>query len=300
MSTVSENVASVVSQKKASSLVKRIASILVPLPLILGLVSTGIWAVMLLVIIAACLAFYELCRALRQVGHTPRFGLGVVLLLLAVAATVGSLFAPTFPVTSLVLSGSIMLAIASELWQRDHTNGLTGWALTFAGASYIGWLLSYYILLRGLDTPLNSSLLSPLAIPSGAAWIYFVLAITWLQDAGAYFVGRSIGKHKMAPVVSPGKTWEGAAGGIAASIGAALLATFLLGLPIGYGVAAWLGVVGGIAAIIGDLAESGIKRRIGLKDMGNIMPGHGGILDRADSMLFTAPVLYYLILGFTL
>jgi phosphatidate cytidylyltransferase len=103
----------------------------------------------------------------------------------------------------------------------------------------------------------------------------------------------------MAPIISPGKTWEGALGGILAGAMAAMLAVFLLGLPIGYGTAFLLGIAGGSAGLLGDLAESLLKRRIGVKDMGNVMPGHGGILDRADSMLFTAPVLYYLILVVT-
>jgi phosphatidate cytidylyltransferase len=292
------NVVSVVSQKKANSLVKRIASVLVPLPLILGLIYVGSWAVTILVVVAALVSFYEFCRALRQVGYAPRFATGIAILSLIITAVVASRFT-SFPVMPLALSGTIMLALTGELRQRDTQQGLTGWAFTFAGASYLGWLFSYFILLREIDTPLQTGLLAPLAIAPGAAWIYFVLATTWLQDTGAYLVGRSFGRHKMAPIVSPGKTWEGAAGGIITALGAALLAKVLLGLPISYGMVALLGVVGGIAGLVGDLAESVIKRRIGLKDMGNIMPGHGGILDRSDSLLFAAPVLYYLILLLT-
>jgi phosphatidate cytidylyltransferase len=103
----------------------------------------------------------------------------------------------------------------------------------------------------------------------------------------------------MTPYLSPKKSWEGAAGGFVASVLVALLAVPLLGLPLSYPAAALLGIAGGIAGQLGDLAESLIKRQIGTKDIGHLIPGHGGLFDRLDSMLFTAPVLYYLILLLT-
>lgn len=283
---------------RGSSLASRLVSVSVLLPLMLLLVYLGVWSVLLVTITAIVICLFEFYRALRQAGYEPRFFTGTSI------AVVFGLTAflhhhGTFDFLGVVLSGSIILSFASELTRRDEQRSLENWSLSFTAAIYIGWLLSYYVLLRMLDTPLHQSWLSLLHIAPGAAWIYFVLAITWLQDAAAYFVGRAIGKHKMAPIISPGKTWEGALGGILAGAMAAMLAVFLLGLPIGYGTAFLLGIAGGSAGLLGDLAESLLKRRIGVKDMGNVMPGHGGILDRADSMLFTAPVLYYLILVVT-
>jgi phosphatidate cytidylyltransferase len=100
-------------------------------------------------------------------------------------------------------------------------------------------------------------------------------------------------------VLSPKKSWEGAAGGFVAAVLVSMLAVAALGLPLGYAEAALIGAVGGVTAQVGDLVESLLKRQIGLKDIGHLIPGHGGILDRLDSMLFTAPVLYYLILLLT-
>src|SRR5215213_8224490 len=104
-----------------------------------------------------------------------------------------------------------------------------------------------------------------------------VMVVTWLQDALAYFAGRSFGRHKMAPTLSPKKTWEGAIGGLVASIGAGVACVALMGLPISLGAGALLGMVGGIIGPLGDLAESLIKRQVGLKDAGHLIPGHGGI-----------------------
>jgi phosphatidate cytidylyltransferase len=202
--------------------------------------------------------------------------------------------------TGFALGCAILLTLASELPRHNHQHSLSSWTFTFAGACYIGWLLSYYILLRRIETPLHGGWLAPLHIAPGAAWVYVVLLITWSQDIAAYFVGRTWGKHRMAPILSPKKSWEGAVGGGLASIGVALLSVPLFGLPLGYAAAGLLGLMGAVAGPIGDLSESLIKRQIGIKDMGTILPGHGGILDRIDSMLFVGPTLYYLILLLTL
>ena len=124
------------------------------------------------------------------------------------------------------------------------------------------------------------------------AWVLLLFLITWLGDGGAYFCGRAFGKHKLAPVVSPNKTWEGVWGGMAlAVLGALGLRAWLLPeLPWFHAVA--LGVLLTGTGVLGDLAESLVKRASGVKDSGRIMPGHGGFLDRVDSLLFSAPVLY--------
>jgi len=194
---------------------------------------------------------------------------------------------------------SLVLVLVVELFRSDHQDSLSAWASTVAGACYVGWLLSYYILLRALDRGGGDGWLEGFGISGGAAWVYLVLFITWAQDTAAFFVGRSLGRHRLAPVISPGKSWEGAVGGVVASVLVALLMVPLLGLPVGYGVAIVLGIVGAVAGVLGDLCISLIKRQSGLKDMGSLVPGHGGILDRMDSMLLTGPVLYYLIVVVT-
>lgn len=262
--------------------------------LIPAIVAAGWWSPATVLVVAVCivLGIVELFALLRQGGFTPRLGPGLAVgLLLCAAAALRPL--TSVDLTGLALALGVGLTLSVELLPHDRSASLQSWALTFAGAVYVGWLLSAFILLRQLDTPLRGGLLAPLGIPAGAAWLFLVLAITWIQDSAAYFVGRSLGRTPMAPILSPKKTWEGFAGGMAASILTALAAVPLLGLPIGLAAAALIGAAAGVAGPLGDLGESLMKRQIGVKDSGNLIPGHGGILDRMDSLLFTGPVVYY-------
>lgn len=146
------------------------------------------------------------------------------------------------------------------------------------GIAWVGGLLVFLPLIRGLD--------------HGVAWIFLVLTIPWAGDTGAYFAGRAFGKHKMAPKVSPKKTWEGFAGGLLTSILGVFIVRAVGDLPISILEGVLLGAVLGAAAVMGDLSESLLKRAFDVKDSGWIMPGHGGLLDRIDSLLFVAPWLY--------
>jgi phosphatidate cytidylyltransferase len=263
--------------------------VLIPL-----IVAAAWWYWVTVAFVAACivLGIVELFSVLRQGGYHPRTGPGVAVGLLLCAAAALHPFTP-FDLTGLALSLGVALTLTYELLPHDRTGSLPAWAFTFAGAAYIGWLLSAFILVRQLETPLRGGPLAALGLQPGAAWVMFVLAVTWVQDSAAYFVGRSLGRTKMAPILSPKKSWEGFAGGLAASILMAVAAVPLFGLPIGSLPAALIGLVAGIAGPLGDLAESLIKRQVGVKDSGALIPGHGGILDRMDSLLYTAPVVYY-------
>lgn len=268
------------------------------LPLIVGMVYWGVWPLAILTAVSIVVALLELYRVLEQHGYCPRYSMGLLsALLLFGAACFQGVWAIDW--TGLALGSSLLLVLIGELPRRDHQHSLVNWTLSFALACYTGWLLSHYILLRKLQIPLDDGLLAFLRVSSGAAWVYLVLAITWVEDTAAYLVGRRWGKHQMAPYLSPKKSWEGAAGGFVAAILTALVAVPLLGLPISYGGAVLLGATGGVVGQLGDLVESLIKRQIGVKDISNLIPGHGGIFDRIDSMIFTAPVLYYLILLLT-
>jgi phosphatidate cytidylyltransferase len=128
-------------------------------------------------------------------------------------------------------------------------------------------------------------------LPRGAWWVLLVLLGVWGFDTAAFFTGRYFGRHKLAPHISPGKTWEGVIGGLVLSIAAGLLITVKpLGIP--WYLAGGIGILLGIAAVVGDLAESFIKRQTQVKDSGQMMPGHGGLLDRLDSLLFAVIVVY--------
>lgn len=293
----SANAASAASPPNKGSLLQRVLSAIVLLPLLVGVVWWSTWAVAVVVIAATIVGLLELYAALAHAGYQPRtaIGLGAALALVG-AVLLRSL--SSLDILPLVLTLIILVSMIAELAQRSHDGALPNWALTLAGAWYIGWLISHFVLLRNLQTPLHDGFLTSLGLSSGAAWVYLVFAITWLQDTSAYFVGRRWGKHRMAPVLSPKKTWEGAIGGLLGSIVGGVAGVMLFGLPMSLGAAVVLGFVGGIVGPLGDLAESLIKRQVGLKDAGHLIPGHGGLLDRADSLLFTAPVLFYLILLF--
>ena len=149
---------------------------------------------------------------------------------------------------------------------------------TLAGIAYVALLGSTIILLRELD--------------NGRDWVYLALFSTFAVDTAAYFTGRTIGRHTMAPAISPKKTWEGFAGGYAGGFAAALLLNYFLGLRIDATPAILIGATLPAAAAAGDLFESWIKRRAGVKDASGLIPGHGGVLDRLDSLLFVFPAVY--------
>jgi phosphatidate cytidylyltransferase len=189
----------------------------------------------------------------------------------------------------------------------------THWPRAFAGPAF--WVVAFVFYAAWIDHLLRRPLadaptwsahavtgclygglgLAPLAAlragPDGLAWVIAALVMTWANDTCAYFVGRAFGRHKLYPAVSPNKTWEGFAGGFLGSIGGLFIArlVFPVLLPLDCIV---LGVAGGLFGPLGDLCESMLKRAYGAKDSGFLIPGHGGILDRIDALLFNAPVLY--------
>jgi phosphatidate cytidylyltransferase len=291
----SANAASAASPRNSGSLAQRLLSAALLLPLLIILVWWSVWSVAATVILATLAGLIELYGAFRQGGYQPRTLVGIGS---ALAITLAIGLQPMIGVDLLlpIVTLVIVVSLVVELAYPQQSGSLPSWGLTLAGAFYIAWLLSHFILLRALSAPaLHDSIFTPLGIQPGVAWIYYVCAITWLQDTSAYFVGRQFGRHKLAPILSPKKTWEGAAGGMIGAILTGIVCVWLLGLPITLLQGALLGVVGGVVGPLGDLSESLIKRQVGLKDAGTLIPGHGGILDRADSLLFTVPILYYLI-----
>lgn len=156
------------------------------------------------------------------------------------------------------------------------------------GVVYIGLLFSSFVLLRALPGRIN---VPPFGSEDRGAWLMLFVAIcVWTSDTCAYFVGRGIGKHKLAPRLSPAKTVEGSIGGCLGAILIGAGMSHWLGLTLVQGLI--VGAIAGTAGQIGDLFESALKREIGVKDFGQIMPGHGGTLDRFDSLLFVAPLAY--------
>ncbi len=198
-------------------------------------------------------------------------------------------FIETRLLLALIPCGLLAILLESYAWpamfpdSKKKITFLSG-AWTVIGAVYVGWLLGHLVALRGFD--------------DGRNWVFLALFATFAYDTAAYFTGISIGRHKMAPQISPGKTWEGAAGGAA---GAVLLSLFFtldtpLGLPISWGQAVIIGLLVSFFGQAGDLIESAFKRYTNVKDSGSTLPGHGGFLDRLDSIVFSGLVVYYYVI----
>ncbi|MFC1965384.1 phosphatidate cytidylyltransferase [Chloroflexota bacterium] len=195
-----------------------------------------------------------------------------------------SILKPHFDVNLLTPLLLTSVVISSLIWlltrvQKEHT--FTGWSWTMAGILYAGWLLSYLVALRGLD--------------DGKNWVFFALFTTYASDTAAFFIGITLGRHRLAPRISPSKTWEGTVGGVFGAIAVSLLFTlptpFLL--PFNWQQAIILGLLVSIFGQLGDLVESLLKRSMGVKDSSKLIPGHGGFLDRMDSVVFAGVVVYY-------
>ncbi len=187
----------------------------------------------------------------------------------------------------LIVTGSLLLIMVRELFRRDMTKSLAHIAVTIFGIMYIGWMGSHLVMLRELPASLG------LDDYMGVQLVFFAALLTWATDTGAYLFGVALGRHKLIPRISPNKTVEGAVGGLLAAgfcgwICSKGLTPFLTPLA-----ATVVGLVVGVMAQLGDLVESMIKRDAGIKDSAELIPGHGGVLDRFDSLLFTVPVLYY-------
>lgn len=276
-----------------SNLAQRLLSAAVLIPVLAITVWLGgIWFV---VVAAACttLALYETYQMFRHAGHQPRM-IGYVCAFALFGAA--ALYPHTHTdLTGLALFFAVAASLAAEIPRKHRDDMLLSWALTLVGALYIGWLMSHFLLLRQLTAPLSPAPLRWLRLDPGAAWIVFAMTITFVSDTSAYVVGRTLGRHRMAPYISPKKSWEGSVGGLVGAVAAGALLVWLIGLPVSLLTGAVLGGVGSVAGQIGDLVESLLKRQVGIKDSGHLIPGHGGLLDRADSLLFTVPALYYIV-----
>jgi phosphatidate cytidylyltransferase len=189
-------------------------------------------------------------------------------------------------VLSIVITAAMLISLICLLLRPSRETAFRDWAWTIVGALYVGWLLSYWLNLRGLA--------------DGRNWVYLAMLTTFANDTGAFFIGRAKGKHKLAPTISPAKTWGGAIGGLISAILAAVVIAMVLNLISPFTFKYWqiilLGFLVGLFAQLGDLVESLLKRSMGVKESGNLLPGHGGILDRFDSLIFVGAVVYYYVL----
>ncbi|MBM3220728.1 MAG: hypothetical protein FJZ38_18995 [Candidatus Rokubacteria bacterium] len=265
------------------ALLKRLASAVVLLPVfLLIVVKAPAFLFNALVVIASALALWELMRLFEQGGRPAYRTLGVVAGTAVTAAFGASRLLEPMTLPALVLALAVGAVLSAPLWAKAPATEPA--ANTLLAILYVGWLLGYGILLHHTS-------------PIGDELVLFLVGVTWIGETAAYLVGSAVGRHKLAPVISPKKTVEGAAAQVVMSVvsGAALGAWLLP--QCGTAVAIAGGALVGVVGQVGDLAESVIKRSVGTKDTGGIIPGHGGVLDRIDSLLFNLPAFYYFTLA---
>jgi len=240
----------------------------------------------ILVAIWGLLAAFEFYRMVAVSGVPPLTYFGLIwtlLFILSRDADLLSILEPYFNpdlLTPLLLTSAMVLSLIWLLLRPQKEGAFIGWAWTIAGILYVGWLLSYLVALRGLD--------------DGRNWVFFVLFVTFASDTVAFFVGRALGRHHLAPGISPGKTWEGTVAGVFGAIIVSLF--FILPTPLILHISLWQAILLGFLVSVfgqcGDLVESLLKRNMGVKESGKLMPGHGGVLDRTDSIVFAGIVVY--------
>jgi len=274
-----------------SELTRRILFALVGAPLTVGLIYAGGWVFAAALGGVSAIGAWELFRMARAGGNEPLDTAGIVLAG-SVPLFVHASYLGVYRVTLTVAVLIFMTLLAGVIWTRGVSRKpLVSFSVTVAGIVYAA-LVTYMYPLRYHDYAVGAL--------AGTVLAMFPIAVTWANDTGAYAFGRMLGRHKLIPSVSPSKTVEGSVGGlIVAVVGAWLYVQFLMKplaqlslMPLGIILFA---VAVGVVGQVGDLAESMLKRDAGVKDSSQLLPGHGGFLDRFDSLLFVLPVAYVLL-----
>ena len=277
-----------------SNLTQRVLTAVVGVPLLYFILYLGGIPFLILILLVILFGNIELFKLLEAKGIQSERELGIAFsLALGIAAYFGYFY------FAVVFSFAVIIIFLLALRRQDLSNSIIALSTGLFAIIYIGWFLSHAILLRNIDHNLNlKTYVETVQGHSdiGFFYIFLVVSCTFLNDTGAYFIGRWKGKRKLIPHVSPGKTLEGTIGGIISSAIAAIVGNLIFKSPIEYHWVVLFGLVIGIVAVLGDLTESLIKRSAEAKDSGGILPGHGGILDRFDSLIFTFPVSYYMVL----
>jgi phosphatidate cytidylyltransferase len=292
-----------------SELTKRVLFSVVAAPFALFIVLAGGAPLAALVAIVSALGAWEFFRIARATGARPLDDVGIALAGL-VPLAIHAHYLGVFTVRPALGALVVLLIMGTTIWLRGVDGSPLGAAAsTLFGVVYtagmlgFGYAIRYHDIVAGYDIVGAKHLLLgafSVPIPPGGALLVFPLLVTWASDIGAYFVGRAIGVRKLMPSISPGKTIAGAVGGLCASMVVAYAYGRGVLVPVAHlGFAPWgallFGALISLAAQVGDLFESLLKREAGVKDSSHIIPGHGGILDRFDSLIFVLPVAYLLL-----
>lgn len=249
---------------------------LVAAPAIIWIIGWGpVWLFNATIALICVLAMYEFLALGKAKGYDVPIVLCIVIMLLIMAAFI----LDDLSVELGMFAALLIIPASYVMTSKPLEDSLPSSAVAVLATTYVGMLGGSLIRLHN-------------DFPEGYKLVFFLLLVVWLGDSGAYYVGKQFGKHKLSPRISPKKTIEGMAGGMTASIITAIVIhyTFFPKFPLLHAIIA--GVILSFAGVIGDLAESMWKRSAAVKDSGTLLPGHGGFLDRFDSILFTAPILY--------
>jgi phosphatidate cytidylyltransferase len=267
-------------------LLHRLISALVGIPIVVGAIWWGPPWLTVLVAVVAVLGIREAYRLLPLGAGPLPAGLGALwAIALMLGAQAGSGLSNFLITSSVILAAG---AFAALLWFIAFYSGsryLAAGIFLVGGPVYLAFLLGHALPLRDIGG--GGDL--------GRDWLLFALLVTFATDTGAFLTGRLLGRHAMAPGISPNKTWEGAVGGFAWAVLAAVALGLIFDLAIPRWQQAIIGAAVGVVSQLGDLFESKLKRLSQVKDAGGILPGHGGILDRLDSVVVSVPVVYYLL-----
>ena len=270
-----------------NTLLKRSLTIVVGAPILIYIIFIGKEIFACSILILALIAWHELVKMFNKRFIKVWQELGVI----SIAALAVSAFLGNTEYTLAIILFTIIISFLRTIFSSSSFS-IVECCVTITSIFYIGLTFSYLILLRFIMP--NEFIHTPLGEIS-AGLFYFMLPLigTWIHDIAAYLIGSAIGKHKLCPKISPGKSVEGAIGGLLGSIITITLIGIICGIALKHLVI--IGILTGLVAALGDLVESAIKRFCDVKDSGSILPGHGGILDRFDALIFVVPVVYYYI-----
>ncbi len=263
-----------------------VGALLIPIVLLIN--HAGGIAFALFVAAVAGLGTNEFYRMFRESPAPPSALVGV----LGSVCVCFSFNSSSSQAPGLVLTGVVALILVEKLARQEREVFVAGVGTTLLGVVYVGWLMGYFILLRNSGHGLEGWAGGEFG-GVGKRFVYFLLVLTWSYDTVAYVVGSFLGRRKIFSNISPAKTAEGVVGGLVGCVIAAVTCQSTFASFLRPGEAVLAGITVGIAAQAGDLIESIIKRSMGTKDSSNMLPGHGGILDRFDSLLITGPVFYF-------
>ncbi|MBU0687038.1 MAG: phosphatidate cytidylyltransferase [Candidatus Margulisbacteria bacterium] len=260
----------------------RSISVFIAAPIVIACVWYGSVPFLILISAFAIVSINEFYWMMQKRGFKPAYFIGNFFTLFFIVFAFFALKKNWEPAHSAILTMAASVTLISGLFLRRPKHVIVDVAATLFGMIYIGWFLSYLLFIRSLT--------------EHGAFLFFLMITIWANDSTAYLVGTLFGRHKLSPDISPKKSIEGSIAGLLVCIIAGIIFSQYIGMDILHAI--MLGALVSIMAQVSDLVESLIKRDVGVKDSGHVIPGHGGLLDRIDSFILTAPLMYYYVVWF--